>query len=190
MVLSRTVILWLVLFLRCSCPDGISAGENESAAKLTPAEAKAIAQEAFLWGMHPIAIYHLRYNLAQNDKSPCLCRHQPPELGSQTAKGIAADRHHPQRHHALWLRPARFVEGACRHHRSRDQGPLLEHPALRQLCASVAPDRQPVQYPRPGAAVAHRPELERQAARRLCRGRHRAINVQLRRCGGACCPHR
>jgi hypothetical protein len=38
--------------------------------KLTPVEAKAIGKEAFLWGMHPIAIYHLRYNFAQNKKSP------------------------------------------------------------------------------------------------------------------------
>jgi len=36
----------------------------------TPAEAKAIAKEAFFWGMHPVAIYHLRYNYAQNEKSP------------------------------------------------------------------------------------------------------------------------
>ena len=28
--------------------------------KLTPAEAKEIAKEAFLWGMHPVAIYQLR----------------------------------------------------------------------------------------------------------------------------------
>ena len=38
--------------------------------KLTPAEAKAVGKEAFLWGMHPVAIYHLRYNQAQNEKSP------------------------------------------------------------------------------------------------------------------------
>jgi len=46
-----------------------AAGAGEPA-KLTPAEAKSIAKEAFLWGMHPVAIYHLRYNYAQNDKSP------------------------------------------------------------------------------------------------------------------------
>jgi hypothetical protein len=38
--------------------------------QLTPAEAKEIAKEAFLWGMHPIAIYHLRYNFAQNELNP------------------------------------------------------------------------------------------------------------------------
>ena len=36
--------------------------------KLTPAEAKEIAKEAFLWGMHPVAIYHLRYNFVQHDE--------------------------------------------------------------------------------------------------------------------------
>ena len=38
--------------------------------QLTADETKAIAKEAFLWGMHPVAIYHLRYNQAQNEKSP------------------------------------------------------------------------------------------------------------------------
>jgi hypothetical protein len=38
--------------------------------QLTTAEARAIAREAFLWGMHPVAIYHLRYNQAQNERSP------------------------------------------------------------------------------------------------------------------------
>ncbi|MBX3436071.1 MAG: DUF1254 domain-containing protein [Planctomycetaceae bacterium] len=44
-----------------------AAQENKP---LTLAEAKAIGKEAFLWGMHPVAIYHLRYNTAQNEKSP------------------------------------------------------------------------------------------------------------------------
>ena len=38
--------------------------------QLTAKETRAIAREAFLWGMHPVAIYHLRYNQAQNEKSP------------------------------------------------------------------------------------------------------------------------
>lgn len=37
---------------------------------LTADEARVIAKEAFLWGMHPVAIYHLRYIHAQNEKSP------------------------------------------------------------------------------------------------------------------------
>jgi hypothetical protein len=40
--------------------------------KLTADEAKSIAKEAFLWGMHPVAIYHLRYNFVQNEKNPRL----------------------------------------------------------------------------------------------------------------------
>jgi Spy/CpxP family protein refolding chaperone len=37
---------------------------------ITAAEAKEIAKEAFFWGMHPVAIYHLRYNFAQNELNP------------------------------------------------------------------------------------------------------------------------
>jgi hypothetical protein len=37
---------------------------------LSPDLVRDIAREAFLWGMHPVAIYHLRYNIAQNQKSP------------------------------------------------------------------------------------------------------------------------
>src|SRR5262245_39087287 len=36
----------------------------------SPQEAREIAKEIFLWGMHPVALYHLRYNTAQNEKSP------------------------------------------------------------------------------------------------------------------------
>ncbi|MGB5409175.1 MAG: hypothetical protein WBN43_20625, partial [Thiogranum sp.] len=49
-------------------PTAATCADSE----LTVAEAKAIAKEAFLWGMHPVAIYHLRYNFVQNDKSPRL----------------------------------------------------------------------------------------------------------------------
>lgn len=37
--------------------------------RLTTSEAKSIAKEVFYWGMHPIAIYHLRYNYAQNEQN-------------------------------------------------------------------------------------------------------------------------
>jgi hypothetical protein len=40
-----------------------------AAEPLTPAEARTIGKEVFLWGMHPVAIYHLRYNQGQNEKS-------------------------------------------------------------------------------------------------------------------------
>ena len=46
------------------------AHASSAAVPLTPEEARAIAQEVFLWGMHPVALYHLRYIHAQNPKSP------------------------------------------------------------------------------------------------------------------------
>ena len=42
----------------------------QTSGALSPEEARAIAKEVFLWGMHPVAIYHLRYLHVQNDKSP------------------------------------------------------------------------------------------------------------------------
>jgi hypothetical protein len=70
MVSRRTVILVLVLLLFALALTASAQQKTKPKAKLTATEAKAIAKEAFLWGMHPVAIYHLRYNLAQNDKSP------------------------------------------------------------------------------------------------------------------------
>ena len=37
---------------------------------LTAAEAREIGKEVFFWGMHPVGIYHLRYNFAQNELNP------------------------------------------------------------------------------------------------------------------------
>jgi hypothetical protein len=37
---------------------------------LSAAEARDIAKEVFLWGMHPVGIYHWRYIFAQNEQSP------------------------------------------------------------------------------------------------------------------------
>ena len=48
----------------------VSTAAAQPSAQLSPQEARAIAKEVFLWGMHPVAIYHLRYNQTQNDKSP------------------------------------------------------------------------------------------------------------------------
>ncbi len=50
----------------------VSVAAAQPTAQLSPQEARAIAKEVFLWGMHPVAIYHLRYNQTQNDKSPTL----------------------------------------------------------------------------------------------------------------------
>jgi hypothetical protein len=38
--------------------------------ELTAAEAREIGKEAFFWGMHPVDIYHLHYNFAQNELNP------------------------------------------------------------------------------------------------------------------------
>jgi hypothetical protein len=37
---------------------------------LTAAEASEVAKEVFFWGMHPVGIYHLRYNFTQNELNP------------------------------------------------------------------------------------------------------------------------
>jgi len=34
--------------------------------QLTPEEARSIARDVFFWGMHPVAIYQVRYNFARN----------------------------------------------------------------------------------------------------------------------------
>jgi hypothetical protein len=48
----------------------IRSASAQANAPLSPDEARSIAKEVFLWGMHPVAIYHLRYNQAQNEQSP------------------------------------------------------------------------------------------------------------------------
>jgi len=48
----------------------VLAAAAQTSPQLSPQEAQAIAKDIFLWGMHPVAIYHLRYNAAQNEKSP------------------------------------------------------------------------------------------------------------------------
>ena len=69
MVLKGTVIVlcWSLFALALTAS---AQQKTTPKAKLTPAEAKSIAKEVFLWGMHPVAIYHLRYNFAQNEKGP------------------------------------------------------------------------------------------------------------------------
>jgi hypothetical protein len=69
MVSRRTVIV-LFFLLSALALTASAAQKTKAKAELTPAEARSIAKEAFLWGMHPVAIYHLRYNLAQNEKGP------------------------------------------------------------------------------------------------------------------------
>ncbi len=49
---------------------GLTSTAAHASSQISPDEARAIAKEVFLWGMHPIAIYHMRYNYVQNEKSP------------------------------------------------------------------------------------------------------------------------
>ena len=63
----KTTLIHAALFVAVLLTPLAATGADE---KLTPAEAKEIAKEAFLWGMHPVAIYHLRFNFAQNELNP------------------------------------------------------------------------------------------------------------------------
>ena len=65
---------------------------NTSAQLLSPQEARAIAKEVFLWGMHPVAIYHLRYNHAAEREEPDLCRRRSPAWERAAKKAIASPR--------------------------------------------------------------------------------------------------
>src|SRR5215813_8256636 len=51
-------------------PLTLQSATAQTASPLASDDARAIAKEAFLWGTHPVAIYHLRYNTAQNEQSP------------------------------------------------------------------------------------------------------------------------
>jgi hypothetical protein len=67
----KTTLVVMALIVATAIIPGFSVMATTSAdEKLTPAEAKEIAREAFLWGMHPVAIYHLRFNFAQNELNP------------------------------------------------------------------------------------------------------------------------
>jgi len=76
LIITALLIGTLIAPILTSCSDNKpSSTETTSAvaaapAALTAAEAKTIAKEVFFWGMHPVALYHLRYNFAQNEKSP------------------------------------------------------------------------------------------------------------------------
>ena len=61
------IILFAIVILFFACNP---APKTERQSELSSEEARSIAKEAFLWGMHPVAIYHLRYNYSQNDLSP------------------------------------------------------------------------------------------------------------------------
>lgn len=62
---QRLIPVAILVSILLALSAGASADDE-----LTSGEARTIGKEAFLWGMHPVAIYHLRYNTAQNEKSP------------------------------------------------------------------------------------------------------------------------
>jgi hypothetical protein len=68
MMKTRILSLLVTVITIVPCFSVLAATSADE--KLTTAEAKEIAKEAFLWGMHPVAIYHLRYNFAQNELNP------------------------------------------------------------------------------------------------------------------------
>ena len=78
-------------------------------AEIEPVEARSIAKEVFLWGMHPVAIYHFRYNFAQNEKNPRYVGINRLSWDRKPHKSLAAHRNHAQRHRALRLCHARSV---------------------------------------------------------------------------------
>ena len=55
----KTTLIWAAWFVAVLLAPPAATGPD---GKLTPAEAKEIAREAFLWGMPPVAIYHLVYS--------------------------------------------------------------------------------------------------------------------------------
>ena len=56
----------------------------QTSSELSSDAARAIGKEIFLWGMHPVAIYHLRYLHTQNEKSPVY-------VGGSISAGSCAD---------------------------------------------------------------------------------------------------
>src|SRR6056300_1621626 len=57
------VSLFIVAILFAACNP---APDNTKEGKVRPEEAKSIAREVFLWGMHPVGIYHWRHVYSQN----------------------------------------------------------------------------------------------------------------------------
>ncbi len=56
-------MLFVLAILLAACNP---APDNTMEGKVTPEEAKSIAREVFLWGMHPVGIYHWRHVYSQN----------------------------------------------------------------------------------------------------------------------------
>lgn len=67
----ETLLSFAVAATASAIPLAFAPGATaQETGPLSSEEAKAIAKEAFFWGMHPVALYHLRYNTVQNEQSP------------------------------------------------------------------------------------------------------------------------
>ena len=159
-------------------------------AEIEPAEARSIAKEVFLWGMHPVAIYHFRYNFAQNEKNPRYVGINRLSWDRKPQKALPRIETTPN---------ATVLYGFAMLDLSKEPV-VITVPEIkdhywsiqrrRQLCALVALDRQSVQCARPRAAIADRPELERQAAAGFVGADIVQSPFRLRRGGCARRPHR
>jgi len=62
------MVIISILIQGCSVsPNNVS---HDSTSELSPDSAKAIAKQAYFWGMHQVAFYTFRYQLTQNEQSP------------------------------------------------------------------------------------------------------------------------
>lgn len=49
--------------------DNVTAGDPVTD-RVTAGQAKEIARQAFFWGFHPVAYYHMRFRASQDESSP------------------------------------------------------------------------------------------------------------------------
>jgi hypothetical protein len=66
----RTGIIVLFLLLFALALTASAQQKTKPKAKLTPAEAKAIAQEAYVYGLQQVVFYETRYGYTQLESSP------------------------------------------------------------------------------------------------------------------------
>jgi hypothetical protein len=60
----------VLFFLLFALALTASQQKTKMQAKLTPAEAKAIAQEAYIYGLQQVVFYGMRYGYTQLESSP------------------------------------------------------------------------------------------------------------------------
>jgi len=69
-MVSRRIFLVLLFLLFALALTASAQQKTKSPAKLTPAEAKAIAQEAYVYGLQQVVFYGMRYGYTQLESSP------------------------------------------------------------------------------------------------------------------------